>query len=54
VTAFHQAVLIGAALVAAGGIAGIVGIVNSRRTVEAERCPGGQLVGAPQPAVDQT
>jgi EmrB/QacA subfamily drug resistance transporter len=54
VTAFHQAVLIGAALVAAGGVAGIVGIVNPRRTVAAERCPGGQLVGAPQPAVDQT
>jgi EmrB/QacA subfamily drug resistance transporter len=54
VTAFHQVVLIGAALVAAGGVAGSVGIVNPRRTVEAERCPGGQLVGVPQPAVDQT
>jgi hypothetical protein len=52
VRAFHQVVVICAVLVAAGGIAGALGIVNPRRAVEAERCPGGQLVGAPQPAVD--
>ena len=52
VRAFHQVVVICAVLVAAGGVAGAIGIVNPRRTVEAERCPGGQLVGAPQPAVD--
>ena len=49
--AFHQAVVICAALVAAGGVAGAIGIVNPRRTVEAARCPGGQLVGTPHPAV---
>jgi EmrB/QacA subfamily drug resistance transporter len=51
VRAFHQVVVICAVLLAAGGVAGAIGIVNPRRTVEAERCPGGQLVGAPQPAV---
>jgi EmrB/QacA subfamily drug resistance transporter len=51
VRAFHQVVAICAALVAAGGVAGAVGIANPRRTVEAEKCPGGQLVGSPQPAV---
>ena len=54
VRAFHQAVLICGVLVAAGGLAGAIGIVNPRRTVEAQRCPGGQLVGAPQPAVVPT
>jgi hypothetical protein len=54
VRAFHQVVVICAVLVAAGGVAGAIGIVNPRRTVEAERCPGGQLVGVPQPAVDPT
>jgi hypothetical protein len=53
VDAFHQVVWICATLVAAGGIVGAIGITDPRRTVEAERCPGGQLVGAPQPAVDQ-
>jgi EmrB/QacA subfamily drug resistance transporter len=52
VQAFHQVVAICAALVAAGGAVGALGIVNPRRAVAAERCPGGQLVGAPQPAVD--
>ena len=52
VRAFHQVVLICAALVAAGGIAGIIGITNPRRAVEAERCPGGQLYGVPEPAVE--
>ncbi|HXH98032.1 MAG TPA: hypothetical protein VNH40_12565, partial [Gaiellaceae bacterium] len=49
--AFHEAVLVCAVLVAAGGIAGAIGIVNPRRTVDAEHCSGGQLVGVPQPAV---
>ncbi len=52
VRAFQQVVLICGLLVAAGGVAGAIGIVNPRRPVEAERCPGGQLVGTPQPAVD--
>jgi EmrB/QacA subfamily drug resistance transporter len=54
VRAFHQVIWICAALVAAGGVAGALGIVNPRRVVEAERCAGGQLVGAPEPAVEST
>jgi EmrB/QacA subfamily drug resistance transporter len=53
VDAFHEVVLICAALVAAGGALGALGIVNPDRT-EAARCAGGQLVGVPQPAVDTT
>jgi predicted MFS family arabinose efflux permease len=52
VRAFHQVVVICAVLVAAGGVVGAIGITNLRRKVEAQRCPGGQLVGTPQPAVD--
>jgi EmrB/QacA subfamily drug resistance transporter len=51
VRAFHEVVAICAALVAGGGLAGALGIANPRRAVEAERCPGGQLVGCPEPAV---
>jgi EmrB/QacA subfamily drug resistance transporter len=51
VRAFHQAVVIGAALVGAGGIAAAIGIRNPRRVVEAKRCHGGQLYGVPEPAV---
>jgi predicted MFS family arabinose efflux permease len=54
VRAFHQVIVICVALLAAGGVAGAIGIANPRRPVEAEGCPGGQLVGAPQPAVDRT
>jgi EmrB/QacA subfamily drug resistance transporter len=54
VRAFHQVVVICAALVAAGGVAGAIGIVNPRRTVKAESCPGGQLVGIPHPALGQS
>jgi hypothetical protein len=54
VRAFHQVVVICAVLVAAGGIAGLVGIANPRRAVEAERCSGGQLYGVPEPAVNIT
>jgi EmrB/QacA subfamily drug resistance transporter len=50
VRAFHQAIVACAALVAAGGIMGAIGIVNPRRPVNAALCPGGQLVGAPKPA----
>jgi EmrB/QacA subfamily drug resistance transporter len=52
VHAFHQAMAICAVLVAAGGVAGLLGIVNPRRTVKAETCPGGQLAGAPEPAAE--
>jgi len=54
VRAFHQVVVICALLVAAGGVAGAIGITSPRRSVEAERCPGGQFVGCPEPAVDST
>jgi EmrB/QacA subfamily drug resistance transporter len=52
VRAFHQVVVICAALLAAGGVAGAIGITNPRRVVQAERCPGGHFAGTPQPAVD--
>jgi EmrB/QacA subfamily drug resistance transporter len=51
VRAFHMAMIVCAVLVGAGGVAGAIGIVNPRRTVSAAQCPGGQLVGAPRPAV---
>lgn len=50
VTAFHTAMGISAALVALGGAIGAVGIVNRRRDVAAEECPGGRLTGAPRDA----
>ena len=50
VRAFHEAVVICAVLVAAGGVLAALGISNPGRT-QAERCPGGQLVGIPEPAV---
>ena len=53
VRAFHEAVVVCAVLVACGGVVGAVGITNPRRSVEAERCPGGQLVGTPRPAVER-
>lgn len=40
VRAFHEVVVICAAFVTAGGVAGCVGITNPRRAVEAERCSG--------------
>jgi EmrB/QacA subfamily drug resistance transporter len=52
VTAFHHAILICGILVAAGGVVGLLGIEDPKRTVEAERCSGGQLVAVPGPAVD--
>jgi hypothetical protein len=43
---FHLGLAIAAALVAGGGVIGVVGIRNPGRQVRAEECPGGQLVGA--------
>jgi EmrB/QacA subfamily drug resistance transporter len=43
---FHLGMAVAAALVAAGGVVGVVGIRNPERRVRAEDCPGGQLVGA--------
>ncbi|MCW2978194.1 MAG: family efflux transporter permease subunit, partial [Actinomycetia bacterium] len=54
VRAFHQAIAICAALIAAGGLAGAVGITNPRRDVKAESCAGGQLVGSPLPAAESS
>lgn len=43
---FHLGLGIAALLVAAGGLAGAVGVRNPQRAVRAEECEGGQLVGA--------
>jgi EmrB/QacA subfamily drug resistance transporter len=43
---FHLGLAIAAALVGAGGVAGVVGIRNRRVDVRARDCPAGQLVGA--------
>ena len=50
VQAFHQVIGICVGLLAAGGVAAAVGIVNPPRQTDAAGCPGGQLVGAPRPA----
>ncbi len=50
VRAFHESLLICAGLVGAGGLTGLAWIVNPRRPVRAEGCPGGQLAGVPEPA----
>jgi EmrB/QacA subfamily drug resistance transporter len=50
VAAFHHAILICGVLVAAGGIAGLLGIVDPKQPVDASHCHGGQLAGAPLPA----
>ncbi len=47
VDTFHLALMIGAALMALGGVLGIVGIRNPPREVCAEDCAGGQFAGQP-------
>jgi EmrB/QacA subfamily drug resistance transporter len=54
VAAFHHAILICGILVAVGGIVGLLGIVDPESSVDATRCAGGQLVGAPAPAATST
>jgi EmrB/QacA subfamily drug resistance transporter len=51
VQAFHRVMAICAVLLAVGGLVGLLGIVNPRRTVDAEECAGGQFVAVPLPAV---
>jgi MFS family permease len=43
---FHLGLAIAAALVALGGIAGVIGVRNPQRKVAAAGCEGGALVGA--------
>ena len=50
VRAFHEVIAICIGLLAAGGLAGALGIVNPRKPTDAEGCAGGQLYGAPRPA----
>jgi EmrB/QacA subfamily drug resistance transporter len=47
-SAFHTGIVVAAALVSAGGLAGAAGIRNPRRRVAASECAGGSLVGAPR------
>jgi EmrB/QacA subfamily drug resistance transporter len=50
VETFHLAAMIGGFMVAAAGVLGGVLLRNPRRTMCAARCPGGQLIGAPEEA----
>jgi EmrB/QacA subfamily drug resistance transporter len=54
VSAFRVGIGISTALVALGGVLGLVGIRNPRRRVQAAECPGGQLVGHPRDATRQS
>jgi hypothetical protein len=50
VRAFREVIAFCAVLLAVGGVAGAIGIVNPLRPCDAEGCAGGQLFGAPRPA----
>jgi EmrB/QacA subfamily drug resistance transporter len=44
---FHQVMMMAAVLLLAAGALGLAGIVDPRREVSCEHCPGGALAGAP-------
>jgi hypothetical protein len=50
VAAFHLSALIGAGMLTAAGLLGGALLRNPRRPTAGRRCPGGQLVGAPEDA----
>lgn len=50
VEAFRIAILVGAGLVGAAGLISFAGVRDPRRQVPCADCPGGALVGAPEPA----
>jgi hypothetical protein len=50
VETFHLSAVIGAGMLIAAGLLGGIGLRNPRRATQAEQCPGGQLVGAPEEA----
>jgi EmrB/QacA subfamily drug resistance transporter len=54
ISAFRVGMGISTVLVALGGVLGLIGIVNPRRRVEAEDCPGGQLVGVSREGARQS
>ncbi len=54
VAAFHVGLTIAGALVALGGLLGLLAITNVRRKVTAADCAGGQLVGYPEDATHQS
>jgi EmrB/QacA subfamily drug resistance transporter len=53
VDAFHLGIGVAAALVAAGGVLGLIGIRNPRRRVRSAQCAGGQIAGQPLDAAHE-
>jgi hypothetical protein len=53
VRAFHEAMLICAALFVASAAIGAIGMADPRRHLDVAACAGGRLVGAPQASLPQ-